>query len=790
MTLVARRKVPAGLYVATELPEIDFETFSCAGYVWNDAEQKWDAPPNTPKSTGPGLGAVGAAFYAGHPSTEVLCFSYDLKDGYGVTRWVAGDPFPQRLYTYLGRFDPTAPPSYDQDGIIEAHNAMFEVRIFLQVLHERYGWPAVDVAQFRCSMAKAVADCRPPSLEKLGEVLGVDATKDKDGKRLIKLFCMPQKPSAKQPALRVWPQLHSDGPLLYGYCDQDVRTEAACSIKLPDLRPIDLAFFLVHQECNWKGLQVDVETAEAAADILRQAFAQYDPEIAYWTGGAVSRASEVSKLQEWVTQQTGVAFKKLDDDAIEAALLRPEFAAPEQAGMINPARRVLEIRAMTSSASVKKVLAMARMATPQGRVHDIHRFNGARTGRDAHNDLQPGNLPKDGPNIRWCDDAECQRPYAYASGHCPWCGASAAFSSEKAPGTDEKGWHWKAVPYAIQVIRSGRLDYLQAYFGDAFLTITGCIRGMIIAAPGHKLICSDYSSIEAVVTAVLSGEEWRVEAFRRREDIYLHGAAGVTGKTYEWYVQWAKENGKKHPDRQKIGKPAELGMGFGGWIGAWRQFDKTDTFTDDEVKRNIVAWRDASPMIVELWGGQVRGKPWKPTSYELYGLEGMAVKALLEPGTVQSYRGIKYQVLNGTLYCTLLSGRTIPYHGAFLTKVQKFQGVETYSIRFWGWNTNQKKGALGWIVMETYGGQLAENVIQATANDILRFACVNLQAAGYPVVMRVHDEIVGEIVQPAPGTEKARIDEFERIMGTLPEWAVGWPIRAAGGYLADRYRKD
>ena len=101
------------------------------------------------------------------------------------------------------------------------------------------------------------------------------------------------------------------------------------------------------------------------------------------------------------------------------------------------------------------------------------------------------------------------------------------------------------------------------------------------------------------------------------------------------------------------------------------------------------------------------------------------------------------------------------------------------------WNTDPKKGPRGWIRVDTYGGKLVENLVQATARDILTHAMVNLEDAGYPIVLHVHDEIVSEVLK-----NFGSIEEFEKIMGTMPLWADGWPIRAAGGWRGKRYRKD
>ena len=228
---------------------------------------------------------------------------------------------------------------------------------------------------------------------------------------------------------------------------------------------------------------------------------------------------------------------------------------------------------------------------------------------------------------------------------------------------------------------------------------------------------------------------------------------------------------------RKLGKTAELASGFQGWIGAWKAFGADKFFSDEEIKKSILSWRAASPKIVEFWGGQI--KDWYP---HCYGLEGAAIQAVLYPGTKFEYRGISYQVKNDTLFCQLLSGRYLTYHKPILRSSDRKQ--DTYSLSYEGWNTNPKNGAIGWIRMDTYGGKLTENVVQATARDILAHAIVNLERNNYPVVLHVHDEIVAEVPE-----NFGSVEEFESIMGLMPPWAADWPIKAKGGWRGKRYAK-
>lgn len=753
MNKLAYTQIPVGVGYATVLPDFDFETYSEAGFDYDEVTSKWVSIMGKGKKGG--LAAVGAAVYAQHPSTEVLSLAYDLKDGLGRRLWVPGMPPPADLFAHL-----------NSGGLIEAHNCGFEYLIWRYVCYERMGWPMIDFRNMRDSMAKCRAFSLPGALDKAGSVLKLSQTKDKEGTRLLKKFSVPRQPTKKDDRLRIRPEEDfTDAMKLYAYNMQDIVAEAAISENVPDLPPTELEFWINSQACNYRGVGIRPAEVEACISILEQAYARYNAELYALTGATVAEATKVDQLMQWCASR-GVPMSALDDAAVTEALDKP--IPPD-------VRRVLEIRQLIGSAGVKKVYAMQRQATRDDRLCNLFIYHGARTGRDTGADVQPQNLVKAGPKIKWCPS--CNKPSKASADWCTHCNTCLL---------DEptKGWGWEAVDTALEVMQSGSLDEVERVFGNAVLTISGCIRGLFVAAPGKDLVCSDYSSIEAVVTAVLSGEQWRIDAFNRKEDIYLVSAGRITGRTMDEYLAYHKETGDKHPDRQKIGKPAELGLGFGGWLAAWRQFDKSDNFSDDEVKENIKAWRDSSPAIVEMWGGQLRGKPWAPEKFELFGLEGMAIAATQNPGTMYTYRYISYGVKDDVLYCRLPSGRFLTYHKPRLAPIVKWDQPQL-QLSYEGWNSNPKMGALGWQRIETYGGRLMENVVQAVARDIMAHADNNLERRGYPVVLRVHDEIVAEVP-----TGSGSVEEFESIMMELPDWAKGWPIRAAGGWIGSRYRKD
>jgi len=255
----------------------------------------------------------------------------------------------------------------------------------------------------------------------------------------------------------------------------------------------------------------------------------------------------------------------------------------------------------------------------------------------------------------------------------------------------------------------------------------------------------------------------------RRRTYSLRSASKITGTPLEDYLEYKRVNGEHHPDRQAIGKVAELASGYGGGLGAWKAFGADDHMTEDEIKANVKRWRQESPAIVNFW----------------YGLERTAINAILSPGNVYRFRDIHYYSDGNVLRCILPSGRALVYHQPTVEDGVTPWGAPTKVIWFWGWNSNPKYGPQGWVKMKTYGGRLTENVVQAASRDIMAHGMLHAALAGYFIVLHVHDELVCE--QP---NGHGSIPELERLMGALPPWAAGWPVKAQGGWEGREYRKD
>jgi DNA polymerase len=322
------------------------------------------------------------------------------------------------------------------------------------------------------------------------------------------------------------------------------------------------------------------------------------------------------------------------------------------------------------------------------------------------------------------------------------------------------------------VARPGFAVLLERW-GDLLTVISSSLRGLFVAAPGHRLICSDYRAIEAVVLAALAGEQWRLDVFHRNEDIYLQSASKIKGTTVAEYLAYAERTGEHHPDRQ-LGKVAELASGYGGGIGAWKNFHADDFLSDEQIEDAKRKWRQESPNIKRFW----------------YKLEDAAKKALRNVHTPIRCRSITYVYDGRALRCILPSGRALVYQNPSLKRVEKWGRLRD-EIWFWGMNSNAKYGRVGvWMEMSTYGGKLCENVTQATARDIMAHGMLNTDRAGYPIVLHVHDEEVAECPDGF-GT----VEGLEACMNDLPAWARTddghrWPVDARGGWAGREYRKD
>ncbi len=319
--------------------------------------------------------------------------------------------------------------------------------------------------------------------------------------------------------------------------------------------------------------------------------------------------------------------------------------------------------------------------------------------------------------------------------------------------------------FARELVKGRKLDALRIVYGSPNDTLSQLIRTAFVAAPGNVLIDADFSAIEARVISWLADEEWRLEVFRTHGKIYEASASQMFGVPLERI----KKGNPEYSLRQR-GKVAELALGYQGGVPAMRQMDTGKLLADlpdEEIKDIVDKWRNTNPKIRNLW----------------YSFNDAAIRVIQNGGSLRvrcCAFARECDCIRGTTCMTisLPSGRKLYY-------VEPSVGENRWggpSITYMGVNDKNK-----WGRIETYGGKLVENVVQAIARDCLAQAIEHLEAAGLPVVFHIHDEVV--IDTAAFDTNDAMLDKVVKIMSTPIPWAEGLPL-GADGWVGAFFKKD
>lgn len=385
------------------------------------------------------------------------------------------------------------------------------------------------------------------------------------------------------------------------------------------------------------------------------------------------------------------------------------------------ARRMLQIRQELGKTSNKKYNALEAAVCADGRVRGLLQFYGAnRTGRWSGRIVQPQNLPR-----------------TYIDGDL--------------------------LPLARELVKDRQRSALQLVFGSVPDTLSQLIRTALVAGPGHTLVDADFSAIEARVIAWLAGEEWVLEVFRTHGKIYEATASQMFNIPFETI----KKGNPEYSYRQK-GKVATLALGYQGGTGSLISMGALrNGLTEEELPDIVERWRRANPAIAQFW----------------YTVEAAAKEAINTGRYIEMWDGRlafarEMDPVNDLDFLTirLPNGRKLYYAKPHMS-TNRFGRP---SIGYWGMDQTTKK----WSKLETYGGKLAENITQAVARDCLAEAIERLEAAGYPVVFHIHDEVV---IDAGPG--KANLDAVVQIMSQVPVWAEGLPLNAEG-WTNDFFKKD
>lgn len=310
--------------------------------------------------------------------------------------------------------------------------------------------------------------------------------------------------------------------------------------------------------------------------------------------------------------------------------------------------------------------------------------------------------------------------------------------------------HIPDLAVARNLIKSGCFEAVELLYDSIPDTLSQLIRTAFVPREGCKFMVADFSAIEARVIAWLAGESWRQEVFRNNGDIYCASASQMFGVPVE-------KHGVNGELRQK-GKIAELALGYGGGVGAMISMGAIDMgLAEEELQPIVDSWRQSNPAIVKLW----------------WDVHRCVIKAVKDKQP-QTYKCLTFEYQSGMLFIGLPSGRRLAYAKPSVYR----NDYDRDEIAYMGVDATKK-----WGKIDSYGPKFVENIIQAMSRDILAEAMARMEAAGYDIVMHVHDEAVIE----AP--RDAVLEDACQIMSKAPDWTPGLILNAAG-YECEFYQKD
>ena len=506
---------------------------------------------------------------------------------------------------------------------------------------------------------------------------------------------------------------------LYDYCKRDVEAEMELDRLLPELSKEERKVWELDLIINRRGIAADVEAAAKAKDLASSLTDKLNGKLTEITGGEVDKASRVGALKTYLAKN-GVNVDSMDKASVSVILSAPQIS--------QNLKDVVKIRQQVGKSSTAKYSAILDVAANHdNRLRGLLQYHAAGTGRWGGRLVQPQNFPK-----------------------------GIGFDSER----------------VVEDVLTLNIKGFDEKYGDKSMdALSAGLRAVLMAGPGKTLVSADYASIEARVLLWLADDPFALAKYRMGVDLYLDMAKSVYNND-----SLTKENKLE----RNVGKFLVLGCGYG--LGAKKMLlmcqqqgiDVTETLAEAAVK----AYRTKYKKVVDLW----------------YSVEQAARSAVRAAATGSSYtcctwadpktgKSKGFRVVwtvdaeRRFLVCQLPSGRRLRYYRPSLKTINTPFG-EKEEIHYWA-------AGLGGKLEEckTYGGSLVENIVQGTARDIMANGMINAEAAGFPVVLTVHDELVTEKV----GAE-GDVDGLIKAMCDLPDWAEGCPIEAEG-WTGKRYRK-
>ncbi len=473
--------------------------------------------------------------YALSDDFQILLFAYSVDFGeVKIIDLAKGEILPEVIISALN----------DKNIIKHAYNAPFEWWCLNQAGYK------TSIEQWRDTMFHGLYCGYTAGLGATGTAIGLpqDKKKDTTGKALIKLFCVPCKPTKKNGGrLRNLPHHEPEKwELFKNYCIQDVVTETEIYKRLSNF-PVpqeEQELWVLDQKINAYGVKIDTELVRGALNINDIITAELTEEAVQVTG--LDNPNSAAQLGKWLKEKTGQDIENLQKGTVSELIGSLED---------KEAVRVLEIRQELAKTSIKKYVAMEEAICPDGRVRGLLQFYGAnRTGRWAGRLVQVQNLPRN---------------------------------------------YLETLDYAREIVKSQDADFLKLVYGNVSDTLSQLIRTAFVPSEGHKFVVADFSAIEARVIAWLAGEQWRQEVFATHGKIYEASASQMFGVP----IELIKKGNPEYALRQK-GKVAELALGYGGSSGALIAMGALDMGLEEKELPDVVRrWRNANKRITDLWYG-------------------------------------------------------------------------------------------------------------------------------------------------------------------------------------------
>jgi DNA polymerase len=631
---------------------------------------------------------VGSYRYSEDPTTELLCLAWGVEDT-PPRLWVPAYLMPPKELLQL----------IEAGAKLHAWNAEFEMDIWENICVKRHGWPAVPLAQWSDTMARAATRSLPLSLEKCAAVIG-DVRKDSRGKKLITKLCKPYRGH-----FREYEDFQQDFLDLYDYCKQDVVTERHVFKKLKPLSPKERRVWEQTIRLNRRGIPIDKSEVMAVLDKVEKQKERLNAKLPWLTSGEVISASQVEKLAKWCSREYGKNIESLNKLSVDTLL--------SDSNLTTRLRSVLNIRKEVSRSSTAKLSKAVDRLCSDGTIKNNLVYHGANTGRYAGRGFQLQNLPR-GVKL---DDPD-------------------------------------TIINDFMVMEPAVLNLTY----DVMDMASNLIRSLIKVPPGKKLLVGDFTSIEAWVTPWIAAENAVLQVIESGLDLYSEIASRMFGVNYKNVTA----------EQRQAGKICVLAAGFSG--GAKALLGMAEVYKmsmhHDEAEKYIVAFRRSRPELTMCW------RNFDRSAKQALNM-GAPVVPIPDLGC-----NIFFRKEGSDLLMKLPSGRDICYPNARIEMSRAPWGDMTESVVY-----DTVVGSK-WDSRIMSGGNFFQNAVQGTARDLLVDAQLNLEAAGYPVIISVHDE-AGALVED---DSKYSLEEFLSIMVRKPGWASNLPVKAAG-YEGYRYKK-